>query len=74
MGNALAIRAYTASEIVQLLGVPLRSEPMQTSFLPQSAPACVAMQNFLKLREEQRQYAYGAAPRRDLAARLAARS
>ena len=53
MGSALAIRAYTASEIV-----PLLSEPMQTSFLPQSVPSYAATQNFLKLRDEHPEYAY----------------
>jgi HAMP domain-containing protein len=53
MGSALAIRAYTASEIV-----PLLSEPMQTSFLPQSVPSYAATQNFLRLREEHPEYAY----------------
>lgn len=53
MGSALAIRAYTASEIV-----PLLSESMQTSFLPQSVPSYAATQNFLKLRDEHPEYAY----------------
>jgi protein-histidine pros-kinase len=53
MGSALAIRAYTASEIV-----PLLSEPMQHSFLPQSVPSYAATQNFLRLREAHPEYSY----------------
>lgn len=53
MGSALAIRAYTSSEIV-----PLLSGPMQTSFLPQSVPSYAATQNFLKLREAHPEYSY----------------
>jgi HAMP domain-containing protein len=53
MGSALAIRGYTASEIV-----PLLSEPMKSSFLPQSVPSYAATQNFLRLREGHPEYAY----------------
>ncbi len=53
MGSALAIRAYTSSEIV-----PLLSASMQSSFLPQSVPSYAATQNFLKLRLDHPEYAY----------------
>jgi HAMP domain-containing protein len=53
MGSALAIRAYTANEIV-----PLLSEPMQRAFVPQSVPSYAATQNFLKLRDDHPEYAY----------------
>jgi HAMP domain-containing protein len=53
MSSALAIRAYTASEIV-----PLLSEPMQHSFLPQSVPSYSATQHFLRLREHHPEYLY----------------
>ncbi len=69
MGGALALGADAASEIV-----PLPSEPMQNSFLPQSMPACAVTQNFRKLCEHQPQYAHEEATREDRAARLAARS
>jgi protein-histidine pros-kinase len=53
MSSALAIRAYTATEIV-----PLLAEGMQSTFLPQSVPSYSATQNFLKLRESHPEYAY----------------
>jgi protein-histidine pros-kinase len=53
MGSALAIRDYTATEIV-----PLLSEPMRGAFLPQSVPSYAATQNFLRLREEHAEYSY----------------
>jgi protein-histidine pros-kinase len=53
MGSALAIRDYTASEIV-----PLLAGPMHAAFLPQSVPSYAATQNFLKLREAHPEYAY----------------
>ena len=43
MDSAVAIRAYTATEIL-----PLLEQQMQDSFLPQSIPFYAATQNFLK--------------------------
>ncbi len=53
MDSAVAIRAYTASEIL-----PLLEHQMQDSFLPQSIPFYAATQNFLKLRERHPEYTY----------------
>jgi HAMP domain-containing protein len=53
MESAVAMRAYTASEILPLL------EPrMQDSFLPEGVPFYAATQNFLKLREHHPDYSY----------------
>src|SRR5579859_7500975 len=53
MESAVAMRAYTASEILPLL------EPrMQDSFLPQGIPFYAATQNFLRLRERHPAYTY----------------
>jgi HAMP domain-containing protein len=51
--SALAIRAYTADEIL-----PLLNEQMSKEFLPQSVPFYAATQNFLKLRKHHPEYAY----------------
>ena len=53
MDSALAIRDYTANEIL-----PLLRERMQNEFLPQSVPFYAATQNFLRLRERYPQYTY----------------
>lgn len=53
MDSALAIRAYTAEEIV-----PLLEERLKTEFLPQSVPFYAATQNFLKLHARYPQYSY----------------
>jgi HAMP domain-containing protein len=53
MDSALAIRAYTASEILPLLG-----ERIQEEFPPQSVPFYAATQNFLRLRERHPEYTY----------------
>lgn len=53
MDSAFAIRGYTTSEIVPLLG-----EQMNAQFLPQSVPSYAATQNFLKLHEQHPDYAY----------------
>jgi HAMP domain-containing protein len=53
MDGALAIRAYTSSEIVPLLNAQMRSE-----FLPQSVPSYAATQNFLRLHDKHPDYAY----------------
>jgi HAMP domain-containing protein len=53
MDSAVAIRSYTASEIL-----PLLEQPMRDSFLPQGIPFYAATQNFLKLREHHPQYMY----------------
>jgi HAMP domain-containing protein len=53
MDSALAMRAYTADEIV-----PLLNGQMAHEFLPQSVPSYAATQNFLKLREHHPEYAY----------------
>jgi HAMP domain-containing protein len=53
MDSALAIRAYTADEIL-----PLLQERLKTEFLPQSVPFYAATQNFLKLRERHPEYTY----------------
>lgn len=53
MDSALAIRAYTAEEIL-----PLLDSQMHQEFLPQSVPFYAASQNFLKLREHHPEYAY----------------
>ncbi len=53
MDGALAVRSYTASEIVPLLNAQMNSQ-----FLPQSVPFYAATQNFLKLREHHPQYSY----------------
>src|ERR1700734_259090 len=45
MDSALAIRDYTANEIL-----PLLSERIQNEFPPQSVPFYAATQNFLRLR------------------------
>ena len=53
MDSAVAIRSYTASEIL-----PLLEQPMRDSFLPQGIPFYAATQNFLRLRERHPQYMY----------------
>ncbi|HTV51718.1 MAG TPA: DUF3365 domain-containing protein [Steroidobacteraceae bacterium] len=53
MDSALAMRAYTAEEIVPLLG-----GQMSKTFLPQSVPSYAATQNFLRLRQRHPEYAY----------------
>jgi len=53
MDSALAIRAYTATEILPLLG-----DHMKDDFPPQSVPFYAATQNFLKLRERHPEYTY----------------
>jgi protein-histidine pros-kinase len=53
MDSALAIRAYTANEIL-----PLLSERIQEEFPPQSVPSYAATQNFLRLRERHPEYTY----------------
>lgn len=53
MDSALAVRAYTASEIL-----PLLSERMTEEFPPQSVPFYAATQNFLQLRKRHADYSY----------------
>ena len=53
MDSALAIRGYTATEIL-----PLLDEKMKTEFRPQSVPSYSATQNFLKLHEQHPDYSY----------------
>jgi protein-histidine pros-kinase len=53
MDSAGAIRSYTASEILPLLG-----QATGDRFLPQSIPFYAATQNFLKLRERHPEYMY----------------
>jgi HAMP domain-containing protein len=53
MDSALAIRAYTANEIL-----PLLSARIQEEFPPQSVPFYAATQNFLRLRERHPEYTY----------------
>jgi protein-histidine pros-kinase len=53
LDSALAMRTYTAQEIL-----PLLSDRLRTQFLPQSVPFYAAAQNFLKLREQHPEYAY----------------
>ncbi len=53
LDSALAIRAYTANEIL-----PLLSERIQSEFPPQSVPFYAATQNFLRLRERHPDYTY----------------
>jgi HAMP domain-containing protein len=53
MDSALAIRAYTANEILPLLGERIKEE-----FPPQSVPFYAATQNFLHLRERHPEYMY----------------
>jgi hypothetical protein len=53
LDSALAVRAYTASEVA-----PLLTEQLKTVFLPQSVPFYAATQNFLKMRGEHPQYLY----------------
>jgi protein-histidine pros-kinase len=53
MDSALAIREYTANEIVPLLG-----DGVQKEFPPQSVPFYAATQNFLRLRERHPDYTY----------------
>jgi HAMP domain-containing protein len=53
MDSALAIRAYTANEILPLLG-----ERIQQEFPPQSVPFYAATQNFLRLRQRHPEYMY----------------
>ncbi|MBV9911379.1 MAG: DUF3365 domain-containing protein [Sinobacteraceae bacterium] len=53
LDSALAIRSYTAAEIL-----PLLESRMHTEFLPQSVPFYAATQNFLKLSEQHPQYSY----------------
>jgi HAMP domain-containing protein len=53
MDSALAIRAYTAGEIL-----PLLSRQTLDEFPPQSVPFYAATQNFLRLRDRHPQYMY----------------
>ena len=53
MDSALAIRAYTANEILPLLG-----ERIQQEFPPQSVPFYAATQHFLRLRQRHPDYTY----------------
>jgi protein-histidine pros-kinase len=53
MDSALAIRAYTANEILPLLAARIQDE-----FPPQSVPFYAATQNFLRLRERHPEYTY----------------
>jgi protein-histidine pros-kinase len=53
MDSALAMRAYTAAEILPLLG-----ERMSSEFPPQSIPFYAATQNFLQLRKRHADYSY----------------
>jgi len=53
MDSALAMRAYTANEILPLLGARI-----QDDFPPQSVPFYAATQNFLKLRDRHPEYTY----------------
>jgi HAMP domain-containing protein len=53
MDSAVAIRVYTAAEIL-----PLLEPQMRESFPPQSVPFYAATQNFLKLRERHPDYMY----------------
>ena len=53
MDSALAIRAYTANEIL-----PLLAARIQDDFPPQSVPFYAATQNFLHLRERHPEYSY----------------
>jgi HAMP domain-containing protein len=53
LDSALAIRAYTANEIL-----PLLSERFQEEFPPQSVPFYAATQNFLRLRDRHPEYTY----------------
>jgi HAMP domain-containing protein len=53
MDSALAIRDYTANEIL-----PLLTERIQNEFPPQSVPFYAATQNFLRLRERHPEYTY----------------
>lgn len=53
LDSALAIRDYTANEIL-----PLLSERFQKDFPPQSIPFYAATQNFLRLRERHPEYTY----------------
>ncbi len=53
MDSALAIRDYTANEILPLLG-----DGVQNEFPPQSVPFYAATQNFLRLRERHPDYTY----------------
>jgi HAMP domain-containing protein len=53
MDSALAIRAYTANEILPLLG-----ERIQKEFPPQSVPFYAATQNFMRLRQRHPEYMY----------------
>lgn len=51
--SALAMRVYTATEVL-----PLLSDQMRTRFLPQSIPYYAATQHFLTLRERHPEYSY----------------
>lgn len=53
MDSALAIRAYTANEIL-----PLLNARIPEGFPPQSVPFYAATQNFLRLRERHSEYTY----------------
>ncbi len=53
MDSALAMRAYTANEILPLLEPQIREK-----FPPQSVPFYAATQSFLKLRERHPEYTY----------------
>src|ERR1700722_1513728 len=53
MDSALAIRNYTANEIL-----PLLSGRMESDFPPQSVPFYAATQNFLQLRARHPEYMY----------------
>lgn len=53
LDSAVAMRTYTADEIV-----PLLAERMQREFLPQDVPFYAATQNFMALRRRYPQYSY----------------
>ena len=53
LDSALAIREYTAEEILPLLDAQMKNE-----FLPQSIPFYAASQNFLRLHQRHPDYAY----------------
>jgi protein-histidine pros-kinase len=53
LDSALAMRAYTSSEID-----PLLNGQMASDFLPQSVPFYAATQNFLQLRKDHPEYSY----------------
>jgi hypothetical protein len=53
MDSAVATFAYTSEEIL-----PLLQEPMQSTFLPQSAPFYATTQNFLRLHAQHPEYSF----------------